>query len=58
MCASIIPFIPSLNDQNQLSILKYFEKEGVSLNRENVVKNPVMRALAKLCLNSLVSGSV
>ena len=22
MCASVIPFIPSLNDQNQLSVLK------------------------------------
>ena len=23
MCASVIPFVPSLNDQNQLSILKH-----------------------------------
>ena len=33
-------------------IQQYFEKEGVSLNRERIVKNPGMRALAKLCLNS------
>ena len=33
-------------------IQQYFEKEGVSLNRENIVKNLGMRALAKLCLNS------
>ena len=25
MCASVIPFIPSLNDQNQLSILKWLK---------------------------------
>ena len=31
MCASVIPFIPSLNDQNQLSILKYY------LSREKLV---------------------
>ena len=41
---------------------QYFEKEGVSLNRENIVKNPGMRTLTKLCLNSfwgkLVSGSI
>ena len=30
----------------------YFEKEGVSLDGEKIEKNPGMRALAKLCLNS------
>ena len=33
-------------------IQQYFEKEGISLNLENIVTNPGMRALAKLCLNS------
>ena len=31
---------------------RYFEKEGVSLDGEKIEKNPGMRALAKLCLNS------
>ena len=30
----------------------YFEKEGVSLDGEKIEKNPGLRALAKLCLNS------
>ena len=30
----------------------YFEKEGVSLDGEKIKKNPGLRALAKLCLNS------
>ena len=33
-------------------IHRYFEKEGVSLDGEKIEKNPGMRALAKLCLNS------
>ena len=31
---------------------QYMEKEGVSLDRGNIEKNPGLRALAKLCLNS------
>ena len=31
---------------------RYFEREGVSLDGEKIEKNPGMRALAKLCLNS------
>ena len=31
----------------------YFEKERVSLDSEKIEKNPGLRALAKLCLNSL-----
>ena len=33
-------------------IQEYAQKEGVSLNRWNITKNPGLRALAKLCLNS------
>ena len=33
-------------------IQDYAQKEGVSLDRGNIVKNPGLRALAKLCLNS------
>ena len=29
MCTSVIPFIPSINDQNQLSILKFYLSETV-----------------------------
>ena len=42
-----------INNDMMRYIQQYFEKEGVSLNRENILKNPEMRALAKLCLNSL-----
>ena len=31
---------------------RYYEKEGVSLHGEKIEKNPGLRALAKLCLNS------
>ncbi len=41
------------NNLDMSTYLKqYLEKEGVSLNRENISKNPGLRALAKLCLNS------
>jgi aryl carrier-like protein len=30
----------------------YFEKEGIRLDYEKIVKNPGLRALAKLMLNS------
>ncbi|XP_078699560.1 uncharacterized protein LOC144926542 [Branchiostoma floridae x Branchiostoma belcheri] len=33
-------------------IQKYHEREGILLDRNNIKKNPGMRALAKLCLNS------
>ena len=33
-------------------ISQYLQKEGVSLDRANISKNPGLRALAKLCLNS------
>ena len=33
-------------------VREYFDKEGVQLNDKNIVKNPGLRALAKLCLNS------
>ena len=33
-------------------IQQYAHKEGVSLDRKNIVKNPGLRALSKLCLNS------
>ena len=33
-------------------IQQYAHKEGVSLDRKNIVKNPGLRALLKLCLNS------
>ena len=39
-------------DDVQEYIDGYFEKEGVSLDREKIEKNPGLRALAKLCLNS------
>ena len=39
-------------DDVQEYIDRYFEKEGVSLDREKIEKNPGFRALAKLCLNS------
>ncbi|XP_041350679.1 uncharacterized protein LOC121369693 [Gigantopelta aegis] len=33
-------------------IRQYRDKEGVQLDKENIVKNPGLRSLAKLCLNS------
>ncbi|XP_072051856.1 uncharacterized protein [Amphiura filiformis] len=32
---------------------KYFENEGIRLDPDNIEKNPGMRSLAKLCLNSM-----
>ena len=34
-------------------IRDYFANEGISLDPENIRKNPGLRALAKLCLNSM-----
>ena len=36
MCASVIPFIPSLNDQNQLSILIIYFHVYIS-NKTNII---------------------
>ncbi|XP_052760046.1 uncharacterized protein LOC128202914 [Mya arenaria] len=44
-------WIKNEEDTNKY-IKDYFEKEGVSLDHEAIVKNPGLRALAKLCLNS------
>ena len=41
MCASVIPFIPSLNDQNQLSFLKRISK----LKLPNICETCVVFAL-------------
>ena len=41
-------------DDVQEYIDRYFEKEGVSLDGEKIEKNPGLRALAKLCLNSFL----
>lgn len=47
------PFRLVINEADMmLYIQQYFEKECVSLNRKNIVKNPGIRALANLCLNS------
>ena len=32
---------------------KYYRHEGILLRRDKIVENPGLRALAKLCLNSL-----
>lgn len=37
-------------DKNRY-ITEYFENEGIRLDREKIVKNPGLRALAKLMLN-------
>ncbi|XP_072048507.1 uncharacterized protein [Amphiura filiformis] len=42
----------TLEDQRRY-IDEYFENEGIRLNPENIEKNPGMRSLAKLCLNSM-----
>jgi hypothetical protein len=34
-------------------IAEYFEHEGIQLRKDKIVKNPGLRAFAKLCLNSL-----
>jgi len=39
-------------DDKQRYIDNYFEKEGIRLDYEKIVKNPGLRALAKLMLNS------
>ena len=39
-------------DDKQRYIDDYFEKEGIRLDYEKIVKNPGLRALAKLMLNS------
>ena len=44
-------WIKCYDDMNKY-IGQYVEKEGVSLDRKNIRKNPGLRALAKLCLNS------
>ncbi len=44
-------WIKTTGDEDKY-IRDYLEKEGVTLNKENINKNPGLRALAKLCLNS------
>ena len=44
-------WIKTKSDMNTY-IREYAQKEGVSLNQWNITKNPGLRALAKLCLNS------
>ena len=44
-------WIKTESDMNTY-IQEYAQKEGVSLNRWNITKNPGLRAFAKLCLNS------
>ena len=39
-------------EEKQTYVREYFVKEGVQLNPSNIKKNPGLRALAKLCLNS------
>ena len=46
-------WIKTESDMNTY-IQEYAQKEGVSLNRWNITKNPGLRALAKLCLNSFL----
>lgn len=39
-------------DDKHKFIDQYFEKEGIKLITSNIEKNPGLRSLAKLCLNS------
>ena len=55
MCASVIPFIPSLNDQNQLSILKSIRNGH---GEEGVTKFMVPLAVFKKLLAELYSYCV
>jgi hypothetical protein len=50
--ASGLPDWIQTEADTQTYIQRYFQKEGVSLDRDNIRKNPGLRALAKLCLNS------
>ena len=43
---------PDRNSIMTTNMQEHAQKEGVSSDRENIVKNPGLRALAKLCLNS------
>ena len=44
-------WIKTIEDAEK-DIQEYFKKEGVVLDRYSIQKNPGLRALAKLCLNS------
>jgi len=44
-------WVQNENDKNKY-IQDWLEKEGILLDKEKIVKNPGLRALAKLCLNS------
>ena len=39
-------------EQRSAYVKEYFEREGVQLDKDNVKKNPGLRSLAKLALNS------
>ena len=40
-------------NDNDKYISEYLERQGIQLDKEKIVKNPGMREIAKLCLNSL-----
>ena len=42
-----------LSDDEKVAYKEMYEKIGVYLDSENIKKNSVMKAVAKLCLNSL-----
>jgi hypothetical protein len=50
--ASGFPSNLHTEEQQNEYIQNYAEKEGVALNKKNIQKNPGLRSLAKLCLNS------
>jgi G:T-mismatch repair DNA endonuclease (very short patch repair protein) len=50
--ASGYPSDVKSDSEKNAYILKYYEKEGVRLDKSNIEFNPGMRVLSKLCLNS------
>jgi hypothetical protein len=43
-------------EQQEDYVRSVFAREGVALNAENMARNPGLRQIAKLCLNSLWVG--
>lgn len=50
--ASGLPDNVTTNEEIQLYIDEYYEKEGILLEKENIAKNPGLRSVMKLMLNS------
>lgn len=51
--ASGYPSWCKTNDDKDQFIQSFYEKEGISLEKGSIIKNPGLRSLSKICLNSI-----